>query len=432
MQVVYWESNITVVSLSNKSFGLLINNSYFIENSALNRGGALYLYNDYILIENCYFLRNKANQGGVIYFDQPFRFNITVLHIRSSKFDSNYASLEGGVIKITGMIVKSINSSYTNNSSPYGNNIAAYPIKIGLYNQSFQQNISEKPPFNYFIDNQVTGSPIKKLLIFKVLDLYNQKVSTLTNQIAQISIKEYGKTYTKVKEFAFVGKESVLIEDGNFSYDNATLYSNPPDSILSLTFTTSVIQKNYLVNKSLTLKMGLEEIQEELRPDLSLNVGDINISDTYYYLVDANLRKCEAGEIYNYISKSCSVCPYKTYSFNPNDSSCSDCPQNSVCLGGTNIMVNPGFWRSYNESISIHPCTPNSGSCLGGVDSVCALGYAGPLCQTCELTDDKKYLKTSDDLCIECEAPEKAIPEIVFKILGILIFYAVIIWSETK
>lgn len=292
-------------------------------------------------------------------------YNNSNLDIFNCNFSNNYGSIEGGVLKITGMIVHSKNSTYFNNSSPYGKNIAAYPVKISL--DQYLSNISElsqKEPYSYVIGGQVTGSPIEQPVYLKVVDFFNQTITTIVNQIGQISVKEFNKTDINVKDFSFVGKESVIIENGTFYYDNATLYSDPPDSVLTLAFSTNQIPYDYLVSNKSAAEMNLEEIQEEMRPQLGISTGDINISNSYFYLIDVKMRNCIEGEIYNPVSKSCTTCPYKTYSFNPNDTSCTDCPQNAVCLGGTNLMVNPGFWKSSNLSVDIHACSPFAPSCL--------------------------------------------------------------------
>lgn len=286
------------------------------------------------------------------------------MYLLQSLFENNTGTIEGGVIKITGMIVKSFNCTFINNTSPYGNNIAAYPVKIALNSSNKLKNLSNLPPISYFIDEQVTGSPMTILLYLNILDYYNQIVSTLVNEIAQISLSDFNKTSIKVKDYSFVGKEYSIIQQGQFSYDNITFYSDPADSILTLRFTSDKILFNFLKYESETKLMNLSNIQEELRPDLSLNYGDSNISNAYFYLIDVKMRKCIAGEIYNNVSKSCSSCSYKTYSFNPNDTSCTDCPENAVCIGGNSMLVNPGFWRSGNQSINIHACIPFSPSCL--------------------------------------------------------------------
>jgi len=272
---------------------------------------------------------------------------------------------EGGVIKITGMIVNSINCTYLNNSSPYGNNIASFPVKIALNDQNNNlTNISSQSPIDFIVEGQVTGSPMTETLYFNVLDFYNQIVTTLVNEIAEISLGDYNKTDTAVTYYSFVGKESVIIQGGQFSYDNITLYSEPPNSVLTLIFTSDQILTNYLSDYTITSLMNLTNIQPEMRPDLSLNIGDVNATNNYNYLIDVQMRTCIAGETYNEVSKSCASCSYKTFSYDPNDTSCTDCPENAVCLGGTQLMLNPGFWRSNNESILIHECIPFASSCL--------------------------------------------------------------------
>lgn len=286
------------------------------------------------------------------------------MHLISNVFENNSAFSEGGVLKITSMIIYSTNCSFINNSAPYGNNIAAYPIKIMLEN-NITKNISSTQPYNFIIENgQVAGSQLSFILNFKILDFYNQTVNTFSNNLVEISLKNLNKSQKEVKEFSFVGKKSSIITKGQFFVSNITLYSNPPDTILTLSLETDIISTNTLSDKSDVFQMNLTNIQTEMRPDLSLGTGDNNISNLYSYFIDIKLRKCVAGEIFNKNLKICLLCPYKSFSYNPNDTSCTDCPANTVCLGGKEMKLNPGFWRSYNESVSIHQCKPYSASCL--------------------------------------------------------------------
>lgn len=286
------------------------------------------------------------------------------MHLISNIFQNNYAYSEGGVLKITSMIIYSTNCSFINNSAPYGETIAAYPIKI-LLESNITRNISSIQPYNFIIDNgQVAGSQLSINLNFKIIDFYNQTVNTFSNSLVEISLINENKSQTEVKEFSFVGKKSSIITKGKFLVSNITLYSNPPDTILTLSLKTHIISTNSLSNESDAFQMNLEKMQKELRPDLSLGIGDRNISNLYYYFIDIKLRKCIAGEIFNKNLKSCVSCPYKSFSYNPNDTSCTDCPANTVCLGGKQMKLNPGFWRSSNESLNIHECKPYPTSCL--------------------------------------------------------------------
>lgn len=298
------------------------------------------------------------------YFKTIDKFNISNLDLINNTFKNNFGSTEGGVIKITGMIVNSRNCTFINNTSPYGNEIASYPVKMALNEKNTPKNISQKSPINYLVDGQVTGSSLTETLYFNVLDFYDQIVTTIDNEIAQISLANFNKTEQQLEDFSFVGKESVIIQNGEFIYDNITLYSDPPDSILTLVFVTDVIDNVYITDNQSASKMNLSRIQPELRPDLSFSTSDIEVSGTYQFLVDIKMRSCVAGEVYNKVSKSCSRCSYKTYSYHPDDSSCTDCPQNCVCLGGTQLMLNPGYWRSNNKTTVIHQCVPLAASCL--------------------------------------------------------------------
>jgi len=72
-----------------------LENCIFIGNNAkYGFGGAIYAFeNKYNSINNCSFINNTAIKGGAIYTDKG-----EYLHIMSSVFDSNYASLNGSAI----------------------------------------------------------------------------------------------------------------------------------------------------------------------------------------------------------------------------------------------------------------------------------------------------------------------------------------------
>lgn len=368
------------IKTQNSFYTLEILKSNFSFNSALNSGGVLYLTNGYITIESCIFHDNEADIGGVIYFHQDCKIfynsshlfqiiiivssNSSNLIIQNSIFFNNNALKEGGAIKITGMIVISKNCTYINNTAPYGNNIAAFPFKITLDSKSVISNVSKKEPINFFIDNEVTGSVINQSFYFKIIDFYNQTVSNLQNFIVHVSLLNFNKSNSPVKSYNFVGNKLIVIKDGLFSYDNVAFYSNPPDSILSLSFSSDIISNVYLMNQQEGFLKDFQEIQDELRPKISQDIGDFNDNNTIYYLVDVDLRQCINGEIYNEVSQSCVLCPFKTFSFNSSDLNCRDCPENAFCSGGKNVTVNKGFWRSSNLSLTIHECTPFPFSCL--------------------------------------------------------------------
>lgn len=64
----------------------------------------------------------------------------------------------------------------------------------------------------------------------------------------------------------------------------------------------------------------------------------------------------------------------------------------------------------------------------GGLYSICADGYIGPLCQTCNTLGTKKYSKQGIYQCQPCKTLEESAVELFFLIILISSFYIGIIW----
>mmetsp|Transcript_20032 Transcript_20032/g.17102 ORF Transcript_20032/g.17102 Transcript_20032/m.17102 type:complete len:102 (+) Transcript_20032:4571-4876(+) len=97
----------------------------------------------------------------------------------------------------------------------------------------------------------------------------------------------------------------------------------------------------------------------------------------------AFLRPCIPGELNLTGTKECYPCPVGEFSLSPSDKSCSVCPDTAECLGGSHIMLDPGYWRFNPSTSTILPCRDPS-NCKGGYYSECADGHTGPLCDACD------------------------------------------------
>lgn len=127
------------------------------------------------------------------------------------------------------------------------------------------------------------------------------------------------------------------------------------------------------------------------------------------------LRTCHAGEIKVQVSDTqskCEMCPFGSYSFDPRDAQCTECPNDAICAGGTDINVDKGFWRQCDTCELIEECIFRD-NCLGGsnVSEQCATGNTGPLCNVC----DDNYSRNSQGGCDKCGS----IGVLVNTILGI-------------
>ena len=73
-----------------------------------------------------------------------------------------------------------------------------------------------------------------------------------------------------------------------------------------------------------------------------------------------------------------------------------------------------------------HHC-PNEESCLGGMDSLCAVGCEGPLCEVCS-TGYYKHLKT----CTKCPTKKWMIGKLLILVVVIVIIAVVVVWIGRK
>lgn len=162
-------------------------------------------------------------------------------------------------------------------------------------------------------------------------------------------------------------------------------FAGTPGYNYSIIFTTDGIDKSKQSNKQYMT---------------SINTTDI----TFDMLID--LRECAVGEQFTDAGK-CTLCPNGTsYSLvqMTEPGSCTECPSDrALCLGGTNIGPQPGYWRSSNTSSNFIQCLLPE-ACLGmtapdyNPTGECAEGYQGILCTDCQ----PGYSRTGDYECSLC------------------------------
>jgi hypothetical protein len=85
-----------------------------------------------------------------------------------------------------------------------------------------------------------------------------------------------------------------------------------------------------------------------------------------FTLTRLRFRECVAGEYQK--NGLCVECPENSYSLVANTLHCTDCSgtEGIVQCRGNQIVVANGYWRRYEESETILPCTFDKQSCAGG------------------------------------------------------------------
>lgn len=92
--------------------------------------------------------------------------------------------------------------------------------------------------------------------------------------------------------------------------------------------------------------------------------------------------------------------------------------EHASCLGGNEIHVDEGYWRSSANSSAMIECLREE-ACEGGYNPQneypinCQAGYEGILCTDCVINNGEKYEKLADHECAKC-------PDVVMNIIRIL------------
>jgi hypothetical protein len=167
------------------------------------------------------------------------------------------------------------------------------------------------------------------------------------------------------------------------------------------------------------------DLQAGLKVKLSIDPSaNINAwSDTVDW---RRQHDCLPGEVQGKLG-FCERCMAPSFSLNPINSSCDDCPQHANC---TVDKIRPveGYWASSNRSVVMHKC-PNADACLE--EGRCNVSYTGNLCGNCA----EGYAFTRPFTCGACMSNSKILAAIVMAgiFMLVLIMYTVQnTWSNNQ
>ena len=134
------------------------------------------------------------------------------------------------------------------------------------------------------------------------------------------------------------------------------------------------------------------------------------------------------GETYDSKKRICQKCPNEKYNFDLNATDCYDCFPNAICLGGSEIVVRPGLWRSNYFSKNVYQCDGNLENCPGGVGPECSANYRGRLCEECGPDENgQSTAKNAFGECIPCNFSQYTIWLNIGFVVFISIAYVVLL-----
>lgn len=325
---------------------IAIRGSVFEDNFAAGSGGAL-------------FIRPQSNQSALI---------------SDNQFLWNRAADSGGALYVQGFMsaTQLLNNTFSNNRDRNNMQYTSTPQKI-LYSL-FVGAGSHTP---YVFDNFKPGDQLQRFL-FKLIDNFGQEIQLQESQTLDFKLKIDAGLYPG---HDLSGNTIPSIVNNSFVYENILLYGPPTTDFISL--------KIHPGNQYLA----------------------VVLPDTGFIEILVRLRKCQPGEIVNLVGsaiKFCSLCKAGSYQLlEPHEpdliTQCKSCPDHTICLGGTQLYLQPGFWRKDAQSDEILSCNPKK-KCRGGLatgNDLCDRRYIGPQCLECNLSNG--FIRQVNNLCFDCK-----------------------------
>ncbi|CDW88933.1 UNKNOWN [Stylonychia lemnae] len=380
------------------------------------QGGAIYDDNiDFLLIQNSSFIENSAlyhqnfsSSGigaGIFYqceIDIQFQQCKIILN-KSNSFKDNFAYLQGGAIHWNVVEIefdRNLTVFQNNTALLYGDDISAVPQQIVyLSEEQYReyQQIIENVQYKYWkiiskplnrrilqeiqlvsqksLENYKSGAMIPKSY-FAVADMYGRVVTSNNNSNILLTVNdEYKNDSGKIKYYPILeGQTSFQALNGAYEVQNV-YFTGAPGFNYKIDLTTDAIDYRIPSNK-----LYLEQIKQKGKEKISFEL-------------DMMLRYCQPGESFSSAGK-CQNCEdgisfSLVQMFEPGE--CIKCPNDvAICLGGNQVGPKPGIWRKTNSTDRFFECFYRD-ACLGMLPplnnplGVCAQGYQGLLCSDCKV-----------------------------------------------
>ena len=403
-----FRSNTFVLGLFNGiDCNVTLHSSYFEKNKALKYGGSLFFRESNVLVLNSYFLENMAlnGEGGAIYFYSESGKNFSIIN---SCFENNIAFIGGAVFyqKIS-ILLDSLTSFKNNKALLHGNNLFSFPFSLCF---AILNKCEEKIPD---IEGFRSGAYLNNIKL-KMLDEEGNMIiyENSNSQIISMNLIALNSNSSNSSEdyllYSMNYTKNIYLkmnEEGIFSFDNLLLIGKPETDI-QIEFSSIQIMSN-------TSTTGLKTIRN------------------YSISLFIHFRNCELGEYYQKITGTCFLCLNGTYSYNPLIEVCKDCLPGLNCLGGDETLVYPNFWRSQKFSEKVIYCSLNPDNCLGGkgkYNDLCLYGHIGAKCESCDLMGhfwNTSFSRSSNNECIKCD--EAVYNYAILTILSLFNFFSMIL-----
>ncbi|KAL4430442.1 hypothetical protein ABPG74_013292 [Tetrahymena malaccensis] len=413
------QSQVACDTSPQNSCRLLIQNSVFQFNQAIESGGSLYILNSNIQMKGCKIQQNKAIIGGGVRYLQiqpifVYRYfiylksksqqyndlnvielNKAVIHSNNigsnlkklAAFDKNQKQIEENLNQIVNQTIHIISQVYINSF-----------VSGGYLGFQFQLLDEENNPL-YFDTVQYKNNGYPKAILSEINNYYIQ------SQVFNSDIKLFGQQYS---DYNFYNSSTKM-----FSISGLQVIANPKT-------------QNQLFIQSPAIQ----------RPAQS-SPGYRQIDQGPFYLeLIIKFRDCIPGEVFRKSGSLyyCQVCIEGTYSLiqptqeQYSTQNCIKCPSQASYCYGRQMTINDGYWKVSNSSSNIVYCNNMPSNCDGNSDKgYCKEGHIGPLCEVCDIKGavwGEKYATDGSFNCLSCAEVQSAkyiIPALIL-IFGMIVY----------
>ena len=396
-------SNSSFARLKGRSFGALsvrgssklsrldIFDSVFEENESGNNGGAINLANMALYIKNTKIISNFAQvAGGGLYLVTPDCLNCSFEIAGSSVITKNEAGRLGGAIKwedYKPSVSPSVKVS--DNIALYGGNYASKAATLQSADRFLQESSDNA---SAYISDIPPGQAFNASLFISIRDTYNNIMLIDNSSTLRL---DSGKS-----DIILQGSISFQAVNGVFNISGFTPRASPGSSRTIKAYTDGIVPKK-IPNDDTIYKN--------------------------YIIINITIRPCSNGEKIG--ENACTKCQEPRYLIEPGFN-CKMCPTGGICVGGDEIWVKKGYYRTHYLSEIVYSCAL-ADACKGndqGWETECLDGYTGITCAVCE----KGYSKSGSGKCNKCPDPAANYIILVGILVAIVFICIVLVKSSVK
>ncbi|KAL4482052.1 hypothetical protein ABPG73_000576 [Tetrahymena malaccensis] len=364
-------SSIQINSYKNQQISFLIQNSNFAYNQALINGGAIFIQNSSLSINQTIFYKNTASvSGGAIYLENSQKYIlINQIELKKNVFGENQSQYGGAIASQTCQSVNkySNNTFILNKALYYGQNIKNFPTHLNLY---IYKNIQKLSQNDYTIKNHLGGS-FKESIAFKLSNDENEELSSLSkNEILNVKI---------IRGQGILTDNKIKYQNGVFNLTSSIELYSVFSELIILEITSDLIQ---------TTEFNSQD-----------QVVGYNLS--YSFLIYVQMaQSCPTGSTPSQIQKNYFKCNKCIDSYNFDGSNfCYPCPNSEVSCYGNQILLTSQYWRTNQNSSVLYRCEycvgdyklysnsdqlQKSNVQLSDQNYYCKEGHIGALCEDCD------------------------------------------------